>query len=784
LNFRSRIPLSLLIPGALLLFALAGAAGGVALSLPRAARAAADHGRQELLEHLDQAQGILEHAYRRDDQAGVQIQVSRFAARANIRSVVLIDVDGSILASSRLAWVGQSAGQLPVSLGEEQLQLTRDQRKTRVLEGSLEKRLIGVSPVDLGADGPDGLRPWRTAALVAVYDTEYPRQLARWTILQQAWPPVLMLLALSVITAVSLHFLITRRARRLVAATQQLAGGDWGYRVEAEGKDEFARIGASFNSMVEQLVRSHHDLAERKRHFETLAETTPVGILRTDGEGAVLYVNDRISRLCGVPPDQLLGRGWLAAIHPDDRRRMEAAWRSTVRRGAPSRGEFRMRRPTGETVWVEAQATPERTEQCSSPIGFIAAFTDVTQRKEEEEERLAMAESLRQARRLEAIGRLAGGVAHDFNNLLTVILGNLDLVDGRLIRMGVQDHALREELEQIASAGSRAARLTRQLLAFSRNQVLEPVPLDLNEVVGSMEKLLRRLVREDVEFSFRLGDGLPTVRADRVQIEQVLLNLVANAADAMHTGGWVRISTGRRSLDADRARDLNLEPGEHLLLEVQDSGTGMDEEVLAKVLEPFFTTKPAGQGTGLGLATVHGVVHQSSGGLKITSKPGAGTRVRVYLPVCGEPAVVEAREAPPRVGSPTSATILVCEDDPAVLHLTQGLLQSAGHEVLVAEDANRALAVAAIHPGPIDLLVTDVILPGRSGRELAEALQGMKPDLLVLYLSGYSADILQGVRLEDGATFLRKPFQATTLLDTVERLLREAADRKPRRPAI
>ncbi len=776
------LPLSILIPAALSLSAVAAAVAGVALSLPSAERAAAEHGRTELIESLAVTQGILEHAFRRGDEDGIQVEVSRLAARRNMRSVVLLDPEGTILASSRLAWRGQSAHQLPFPFSEEELKRTYTQRQVQVLDGSLDKRLIGIGPVRLGAgpeleepgNGASLLRPWRTAALIAVYDTEYPRLVAREKIIQQAWLPVLVLLALSTLTAAVLHFLITRRAQGLVEATRVLVSGDWGHRVEPSGRDEFAMLGSSFNQMAQQIALIHRDLEERKRHFETLAETTPVGILRTDEEGLVLYANDRMARLCGLPLERLQGTGWLEAIHPEDRPRMHEGWQGTVRRGAPSRGEFRFLRPDGSVAWVEAQAAPELAKQGCAPAGFIATFTDVSKRKEEEIERLAMAESLRQARRLEAIGRLAGGVAHDFNNLLTVILGNLSLIDARLEKLEVDDHALREELVQIASAGDRAARLTRQLLAFSRNQVLEPVPVCLNQIVQGVEKLLRRLVREDVEFRLALDAKLPAVLADQLSIEQALLNLVANAADAVSTGGWIRISTGMQEVHGKEAQALGLEPGAHVVLEVQDTGEGIEQEVLDKVLEPFFTTKPAGQGTGLGLATVHGVVKQSEGALQIQSEAGTGTRVRVLLPVCKEALRPEAKDGrgDRAERAERAGTVLVCEDDTGVLRLTQGLLQSAGYQVLAAEDANQALALVADHPGSIDLLVTDVILPGRNGRELAEALKGMKPKLPVLYLSGYSADILKGIKFDSDDAFLRKPFLATALLDAVGRLAR------------
>jgi len=395
-------------------------------------------------------------------------------------------------------------------------------------------------------------------------------------------------------------------------------------------------------------------------------------------------------------------------------------------------------------------------------VGAVVTFLDVTEKKR-------LQAQLLQSQKMESVGRLAGGVAHDFNNLLTVITGYGDLL-ARDLEPG---HPGLHRLEQIRKAAERAATLTRQLLAFSRKQVLEPKVLDLEAVVADVEQMLHRLIGEDVQFVTVSGGGLGRVRADQGQIEQVIVNLAVNARDAMPNGGKLIVETRNVELDESYLRhrpDARLGP--HVLLAVSDTGQGMSAETLSHAFEPFFTTKELGKGTGLGLATVYGIVRQSGGHVTIYSEPGRGTTCRVYLPRLGEDHDDAAPAAPAGDAPGGTETILLVEDEAPVRALAREILESAGYQVLEGATPEEALAAASSHAGPIHLVLTDVILPGVSGRQLAAALRSSRTEARVLFTSGYTDDAIShhGI-LEPGVSFVQKPFTAAVLLRKVREVL-------------
>ena len=377
---------------------------------------------------------------------------------------------------------------------------------------------------------------------------------------------------------------------------------------------------------------------------------------------------------------------------------------------------------------------------------------DVTERKHLEEQ-------LRNAQQLEAIGRLAGGVAHDFNNILSIIMGHAEL----LLASGVEER-LRLGLEQMRRAGERAASLTQQLLAFSRKQVLQPRVLDLNETVADVQKMLSRVIGEDIELIARLHPSLKMVKADPSQIEQVLINLAVNARDAMPNGGKLAMETSNLELGEDAARDTDLAPGSYVMLRVSDTGNGMDAATLSHVFEPFFTTKAVGKGTGLGLSTVYGIVKQSGGSIQAESELGRGTLFRIHLPATdGESHKQAGRATQARVGG-GAETILVAEDEPDLRELTRIFLESYGYKVLEAGSAEEAIRIAEEFGGPIHLLLTDVIMPGMSGRQLAEKIGCKSPNTKIVYMTGYTDDmIVQHKVLEPGVQLLQKPFTKAEL---------------------
>jgi CheY-like chemotaxis protein len=372
---------------------------------------------------------------------------------------------------------------------------------------------------------------------------------------------------------------------------------------------------------------------------------------------------------------------------------------------------------------------------------------------------------------LEAIGRLAGGVAHDFNNLLTVVSASSDM----LLEELPPDDPRREEVEHIRTAAQRATVLTRQLLALGRRQMMQPRVLDLNAIVLGLERMLPRLIGEDISVVLRLGERVGAVRADPGQIEQVLVNVAINARDAMPSGGTLTIETADTLLDASYAADhAGAAPGAHVMLAISDTGVGMDEETRAHIFEPFFTTKDASKGTGLGLSTVHGIVSQSGGSIAVESTPGRGTTFRIFLPRIDAPV---ATPTPERAAESVSGgeTVLLVEDEAAVRRAALRALQMQGFVVMAAEHGPAALAAARAHAGPIHLLATDLVMPGMSGRELAAVLTAERPELRTLFMSGYTddAEILRDVR-DNGAAFLAKPYSPSELGAKVREVLDRA----------
>jgi len=389
------------------------------------------------------------------------------------------------------------------------------------------------------------------------------------------------------------------------------------------------------------------------------------------------------------------------------------------------------------------------------PVAVQGSARDITERKRAEAELRASQIQLQQSQKLEAIGQLAGGVAHDFNNMLTAIIGYTDL---SLRRVGLEN-SIRRNLEETKKAAERAASLVRQLLAFSRKQILEPKVLDLNDVVKDMQKMLTRLIGEDVRLATRLEPDLGSVKADPCQVEQIIVNLVVNARDAMPRGGSVTIETANTSLD-ERAvlKHVSVKPGAYVMLSVSDTGSGMDQETQQRIFEPFFTTKEIGKGTGLGLSTVYGIVKQSGGNIWVYSEPGMGTVFKVYLPRIDDATAVTVGK-PETIVLRGSETILLIEDEDIVRGLTKKILMQAGYNVLDAKGGEEAIRVCHAYPAPIDLLLTDVVMPEISGKEVADRLLELRPTIRVLFMSGYTDEaIVQHGVLDASVEFIQKPF--------------------------
>jgi PAS domain S-box-containing protein len=514
-------------------------------------------------------------------------------------------------------------------------------------------------------------------------------------------------------------------------------------------------------------ARLYEEARGARDFLRSIAQHSPAGIVTTDVRGRITYWSPRSEELLGYRSDEVLGRP-VAELQRGGR---EAA-RALMRR---LRVEDRIREHEAEILardgrWVECRfSLALLRDSAGSEMGTLAILEDTSERKRLEAQ-------LRQAQKMEAVGRLAGGIAHDFNNLLAVIMGHSDLIRS-VLKKG---DALAHDVEQIRRASERAATLTRQLLAFSRRQFLQPQVIDVNTLVGNLATMLHRLIGEDVQLELRLDADAGRVSADPGQLEQVVMNLTVNARDAMPQGGRLTLETAPATLDQTFvAAHPGSIAGAHVRLSIHDTGCGMSPDVMSHLFEPFFTTKEPGRGTGLGLSTVYGIVKQHRGYIDVTSEPGRGSSFEVYLPR------VEARPTPERSGSRERLrpggreTVLFVEDEVALRDLMHRVLAKGGYTVLAAGDGVEALAMAEAHPGPIDLVVTDVIMPRMSGPDLAVRLRARDPGIRLLYVSGYTADQLRSqTDLGADATLLPKPFTSDGLL----RKVREILDR-PRPPA-
>ncbi|HWA56896.1 MAG TPA: ATP-binding protein [Gemmatimonadales bacterium] len=525
---------------------------------------------------------------------------------------------------------------------------------------------------------------------------------------------------------------------------------------------------ASELTLVERAASLAAIAVERERREDLLASINrnlSEGLFRSTPDRGLIYVNQAFATMFGYASPEEMMQVPPATLYADPARREELK-RMLAMQGAFRNEEVLLRRRDGSTfTGLVSGAVVGGANQAHQY--YDGAVWDITDRK-------LLEEQLRQAQKMEAVGKLAGGVAHDFNNLLTAIAGYADALLATL----PEGDVARQDAVEITRAAERAASLTRQLLAFSRLQILSPRVLELGQVVEQLSGMLRRLIGEDIRLITRHIGPAAHVRVDRGQIEQVLLNLVLNARDAMPQGGTLTITTGAQPLDDATARSHGLSAGPHVCLQVQDTGTGMDEPTRLRAFDPFFTTKEPGKGTGLGLATVYGIVRQSGGSVQLESSPGAGTLVRVYLPMVEEAPEAEAPAVAGPGPSVQGVTTLVVEDEQLVRDLVCRTLRRAGYTVLVASNGEEALALSRATPDPIDLVVTDVVMPRMNGSELAQRLAAERPGIRVLFVSGYANEVLD-VRggLEPGTEYLQKPFVPSVLLDRVRELLTPARAR-------
>jgi PAS domain S-box-containing protein len=509
----------------------------------------------------------------------------------------------------------------------------------------------------------------------------------------------------------------------------------------------------------DELRRAYDALDVARARYADLYDMAPIGYVTLSTGGVIREANLKAAAMLGVDRSSMVGQPLSAYVVADDQDAYFLFRRTLFDTGGPQVCDLRVRRGQGAPFWARIEGTtaigPDGQPECR------AVLSDVTRHVEAEAERGKLQGQLLQAQKMESIGRLAGGVAHDFNNMLGAILGYAE--------MALDDVAphdpLHADLVEIQKAAQRSADLTRQLLAFARKQVIAPRIFDLDDMVESLLRMLRRLIGEDVELAWLAGAGGWAVKMDPSQVDQVLANLCINARDAIAGVGKVTIATSRAVFtDADCADHAGATAGEYVRLSVSDDGDGMDKEVLAHIFEPFFTTKRLGEGTGLGLATVYGIVNQNSGFVNVYSEPGLGTTFNIYLPRYAGSEELPLPIEPPVELSTGHEVVLLVEDEPAILKMVKRALMSLGYQVIAAATPGDALRLATSHPEPIHVLLTDVVMPEMNGRDLARRVMSLHPTLTCVFMSGYTADVIahRGV-LDDGVFFIQKPFSISAL---------------------
>ena len=521
---------------------------------------------------------------------------------------------------------------------------------------------------------------------------------------------------------------------------------------------------------ITERKQAEAELIESEERYRTTFESTGTATIIAEEDTIISLVNTEFTKLCGYSREELEGKkSWTEFVVKEDLERMKEYHdlRRTAEGGTPRNYEFRSidRHGNVRDIFLTIAVIPGTKKS-------VASLLDITDRKR-------METQLQHTQKREAVGTLAGGMAHEFNNLMTAVMSYSSFL---LTDLG-QDDPMRKDVEEIKKAGKRASSLVKQLLAFSRKQVLKPVVLDINTVLTDKEEMLRQLIGEDVELKMVLEHDLGQVKADQSQVEQVILNLTINARDAMTHGGKLTIETANVAIDEFyvSTHGDELKPGPYVMLAMSDTGMGMDMETQGQIFEPFFTTKDTGEGTGLGLSTVYGIIKQSGGDIRVYSEPEKGTIFKIYLPRMEQDVEpVQAGDAVmEQLGG--SETVLLVEDNDLVRKVSRRVLEQYGYRVLEAEDGDKALMVSEQHEGLIELMVTDVVMPEMSGKELAERLKVLRPEMKVLYMSGYTdnAVVRHGV-IGRGVAFLEKPFTPDVLAGKVRQVLDERERRKSR----
>lgn len=739
---------------------------------------------------MNQLQDLISESLVEGDLDQAKQRLSYAALYPQIVTLILTDADHIVLIANRQEWVAANAAGIPhydKGRAEKAASL-----KQAVLITSDRQHIFGYYPTALGIRAGE-IRPLQYGTLFVEYDFTDRLNLLRVEAYKTAARLGAVLFIFALVLSFLLHIFITKPVGRLVAVVKDFANGNLNSRARVSGMNEIDQLALAFDEMAEKLAQSQEDLqeqnvqleeevAERQFAQETLEEQSQrleeeilerrqaeeklriifdaaqAGIIMVDATGVIIFANRCVSQLYDFESNEMVGTRYLEHVHPDERETAGDLLQQLIRGEieAISTERHYLNRKSGD-FWGLLSAK-RHLDDNGRLISIILVITDITELKKGEQERELLQQKFNQSQKMEAIGRLAGGVAHDFNNKLSVIIGYAELLK---MKMKNLDEEAIGRLDEILKAAGHSCDITRKLLSFSRSEVISPRKVDLNILMEDARKSLGRLIGEDIRIEFRLADGLWPALLDPTQFDQVIMNLVVNARDAMPDGGLLEIETANVRVDESYCRKLpDAHPGDYVLLSVSDNGSGMDSETSRHIFEPFFTTKEVGKGTGLGLATVFGIVLQNKGFINVYSEVGFGTTFKIYFPRMVLETDAPEPEEPGTTAILGSGTILLVEDEESLRKLASEMLRELGYNVLEAASPLDAVELCESDDLPhIDLILTDVIMPGMSGKEMSDKILEKRPTIPVLFMSGYAADVIASKGILEGSVhFIQKPF--------------------------
>ncbi len=769
------LSIKLVVPCLLVAFTVGIAATNILYSMPRSEREIENWQRHALFQSLSHLQGDIEYLLRDADVEGVRREVASLAADPLYVAVVVLNSDYRVIAGSRRHGFGRQLEDISPVLNRNTAVRAMEQRRAIIELSADGKYLFGYTGIDLGAAGKKS-RLSGFGFLLMQKDLSTAKAAAGRRILYESITLTCLMALLAVVLWPVFHLLLTKRADQLLNAAARLAEGDQTARSGLSGKDDLGRLGAAFDAMAQRINESRSRLVASETLYRSVVENVPDAICIYDTQGNIVDVNQRASDNFGYPREELLGAQIKDFGFLFDSSILDTVFDRSLSDAITVDSSFRRR--DGTAIPLEIRFIPFSLDDRQL---VVAIARDRSEQKQSEQERTQLEMQLRQAQKMEALGHLTGGIAHDFNNILTSIMGYTVMAQDHVQD---KDLVLQRYLARIQRSGEKARDLIQQMLMFSRKQHSAAEPLYLPPLVKESVKLMQSTLPSSIEFHVAIPRNVPKVLLDPVHLDQILMNLCINARDAMSGHGAISIALERRRIEHKICASCK-QPvcGEFVEITVKDSGTGIRPEVGDRLFEPFFTTKEAGRGTGMGLSTVHGIVHEQSGHILLESAIGAGSKFSVVFPPITEPELQQIPEQSgngrpePGAAATTGLQVLIVDDERSVVEFMRDLLAARGFKVSIATSAPEAITKFAKEPDAFDLVITDQTMPKMSGMDLAKHLLGKRPDLPIILYTGYSNDITEESVKQAGISgFLEKPVDVNRLYRLIHELLSDEGE--------